>query len=260
MAVEPNNNSPFLSVVIPAKDEQDNIISLVDEIGSALDDRAFEVLVVDDGSTDQTQQVLIDKARDVPWLRCFHHQKSCGQSCSIRTGLRHAKGEIVVTIDGDGQNDPAYIPDLIAALDAGGAEVGIAAGQRVGRKASVFKRYASKAANAIRGSLLRDGTRDSGCGLKAVRRDVFLALPYFDSWHRFMPALVIREGFKVVHVDVVDRERRFGNSKYGIVGRALEGALDLVGVWWLIKRRRTLPDVTQVTAAQETDWHKEPAV
>ncbi|WP_156453348.1 glycosyltransferase family 2 protein [Polycladidibacter hongkongensis] len=235
-----------VSVVVPAKNEQDNLPILLDEIASALEGTAFEVVVIDDGSDDNTAQVMQQYGEQNGFLLLLQHAKSCGQSCAVRTGLSHARGKVVVTIDGDGQNDPSYIPALLEALERGGPSVALAAGQRLGRKASVFKRYASKWANALRGALLKDNTRDSGCGLKALRREVFLRLPYFDSWHRFLPALVIREGYGVVHVDVVDRERQHGVSKYGIFDRALVGILDLYGVWWLRRRRKSVPLVSVV--------------
>lgn len=238
-----------VSVVVPAKNEAENLPILLDEISAALEGRAFEVLVIDDGSTDETAAVLRDYASRNPWLRPFSHQSSCGQSCAVRTGLLNARGQVVATIDGDGENNPAYIPQLLDALSAAGPATALAAGQRVGRKASLAKRLASKMANRIRGGILKDNTRDSGCGLKALRRDVFLQLPYFDSWHRFLPALVIREGYSVVHIDVADRNRRFGTSKYGIFDRALIGVLDLVGVWWLRRRRRNLPVVHPIMAS-----------
>lgn len=238
--------APGVTVVIPARDERDNLPVLLDEIAAALGDASFEVVVVDDGSSDDTGEVLRAYAAEHPWLRALQHAHSCGQSSSVRTGLLAARGRIVVTIDGDGQNDPAYIPALIEALERAGPRVGLAAGQRLGRKASGAKRLASRFANGLRGALLKDDTRDSGCGLKALRRDVFLRLPYFDSWHRFLPALVLREGYGVVHVDVVDRERRHGSSKYGIFDRALVGALDLFGVWWLRRRRRRVPEVMTI--------------
>lgn len=237
---------PQVSVVVPAKDERDNLPELIAEIAAALDGRAFEIIVIDDGSSDGTAQMLAGLARELPFLRGLRHATSCGQSASVRTGLRHATGEIVVTIDGDGENDPAYIPHLLAALDRAGPGVALAAGQRVGRKASRAKRIASRLANRLRGAMLNDRTRDSGCGLKAIRREVFLQLPYFDSWHRFLPALVLREGHGVTHVDIVDRHRRHGRSKYGIFDRALVGALDLLGVWWLRRRRRRVPEVRVV--------------
>ncbi|EFO33866.1 glycosyl transferase family protein [Roseibium sp. TrichSKD4] len=235
-----------VSVVVPAKNEAENLPILLDEIGAALSGRTFEVLVIDDGSTDETATVLAEYANANPWLRPFSHASSCGQSCAVRTGLQNARGKVVATIDGDGENNPAYIPQLLDALEAAGPKTALAAGQRVGRKASLAKRLASKFANRVRGAILKDNTRDSGCGLKALRREVFLQLPYFDSWHRFLPALVIREGYGVVHIDVEDRNRRFGTSKYGIFDRALIGILDLIGVWWLRRRRKNLPNVSPI--------------
>lgn len=243
-----------ITVVVPAKDERDNLPILLDEIAGALSGRAFEVIVVDDGSSDGTDKVLTDYAASNPWLRPLRHATSSGQSCAVRTGVLNAHGRVVATIDGDGENNPAYIPELFDALEAAGPSVALAAGQRLGRKASLAKRYASKFANRVRGWMLQDNTRDSGCGLKAVRREVFLRLPYFDSWHRFLPALVIREGYGVVHIDVLDRQRRHGTSKYGIFDRALVGVSDLFGVWWLRRRRKNIPEVTalKVDAGQKT--------
>ncbi|QUS54210.1 glycosyltransferase family 2 protein [Pseudovibrio brasiliensis] len=241
-----------VSVVIPAKNERDNLPPLLDEIAEALKEYRFEVIVVDDGSTDDSLDVLQQYAERNGFLRVIHHRRSGGQSCSVRTGLLHARGIYVATIDGDGQNNPIYYREMLAAMEKGGEHVGLAAGQRLGRKASVFKRYASKAANKLRGAILKDNTRDSGCGLKLLRRDVFLKLPYFDSWHRFLPALVIREGYDVVHVDVVDREREHGVSKYGIFDRALVGVLDLFGVWWLRRRRKVIPEVVMVTESDKS--------
>ncbi|MEP3275383.1 MAG: glycosyltransferase family 2 protein [Stappiaceae bacterium] len=236
-----------VTVVVPAKDEIGNLPTLLTEISDALKDRRFEVVVIDDGSSDGTEAMLVEKASTGwHWLRVMQHDHACGQSCAVRTGLHHARGDVVVTIDGDGQNDPAYIPALLEALEAAGPGTALAAGQRLGRKASLFKRYASKFANSLRGAILKDKTRDSGCGLKALRRTVFLQLPYFDSWHRFLPALVIREGYDVVHVDVIDRERRHGASKYGVFDRALIGVLDLFGVWWLRRRRKKIPQISNV--------------
>ena len=238
--------TPGVSVVVPAKDEAGNLPELLAEIQTALSGYAFEVIVVDDGSGDGTDAILRDLAANRPWLKMVRHASACGQSASVRTGLLQARGDVVVTIDGDGQNDPAFIPDLLKALEEAADDVALAAGQRLGRKDTAFKRLASRIANKVRGAILKDGTRDSGCGLKAVRRDVFLRLPYFDSWHRFIPALVIREGGKIVHVDVVDRPRRHGQSKYGIWDRFWVGLLDLMGVWWLRKRRRKVPQIVEV--------------
>jgi glycosyltransferase involved in cell wall biosynthesis len=164
----------------------------------------------------------------------------------VRTGVIHARAPIVVTLDGDGQNDPAFIPAMISALEAGAPGVGLIAGQRVGRQASGFKKLQSRVANAVRGAILRDGTRDSGCGLKAFRREIFLALPYFDGLHRFLPALVRREGYDIGYVDVVDRLRRAGVSNYGMWDRLWIGLLDLAGVWWLIRRKKRAPEAAEV--------------
>jgi hypothetical protein len=157
---------------------------------------------------------------------------------------------LVVTIDGDGQNDPAFIPALIAAFDAGAPRIGLIAGQRVGRKATAFKRLQSRVANTIRGAVLKDGTRDTGCGLKAIRRDLFLSLPYFDGLHRFLPALVRREGYAIGYVEVLDRPRRHGASNYGFWDRMWIGMVDLFGVWWLIRRKKRVPQSVEVTLAR----------
>lgn len=246
-AVAANEGALAVTVVVPAKDEAENLPILLNEIEMALSGHSFEVIVIDDGSSDGTDIVLQDYAATHDWLRPVRHETSCGQSCAVRTGLLYARGDVVATIDGDGENNPAYIPDLLDALNAAGPSVALAAGQRLGRKASLAKRYASKFANKLRGGILKDNTRDSGCGLKALRREVFLQLPYFDSWHRFLPALVIREGYGVTHIDVQDRERRHGTSKYGIFDRALVGVLDLFGVWWLRRRRKKIPQVRPLT-------------
>ena len=167
----------------------------------------------------------------------------------IRTGVGMAHAPVVVTLDGDGQNDPAFLPALIAALEAGAPRLGLVAGQRTGRKATAFKKLQSRIANAVRSTVLNDGTRDTGCGLKAFRRDVFLALPYFDGLHRFLPALVRREGFGIGYVDVVDRPRGRGVSNYGFWDRLWVGILDLAGVWWLIRRRKRVPQSQEITLA-----------
>jgi len=161
-----------------------------------------------------------------------------------------ARAPIIVTLDGDGQNDPAFIPACITLLQKGAPRIGLVAGQRVGRKVTGFKRMQSRIANAVRAAVLRDGTRDTGCGLKAFRRDVFVSLPYFDALHRFLPALVRREGFEVGYVDVVDRPRLHGASNYGLWNRLWVGILDLAGVWWLIRRKKRVPQYEEVTRAR----------
>jgi dolichol-phosphate mannosyltransferase len=240
-------DEPAVSVVIPARNEADNLPDLFDEIAVALNGRTFELLLVDDGSTDGTGALVEERRRaDCDWLRYFRHTESCGQSAALRTGLAHCRGTYVAMLDGDGQNDPVYLPQLIGLLEAGGGQAALATAQRVGRQASGFKRLASKIANGVRSRLLRDRTRDTGCGLKVIRRRVFVRLPYFDTWHRFLPALTIREGYDVVHLDVVDRKRRYGVSNYGVWDRFFVGVADLMGVWWLCRRNRHIPTVTEV--------------
>ena len=238
---------PAVSVVVPVRNEAGNIGPLVAEIATALEDApAFEIVYVNDGSTDSTEMELVELMKSRLWLRQIRHRISCGQSAAIRTGVLYACAPIVITLDGDGQNDPAFIPQLIRALETGGADIGLVAGQRVGRKDSGFKKFQSWIANRVRGAVLRDGTRDTGCGLKAFRRDLFLALPYFDGLHRFLPALVRREGYGIGYVDVIDRPRGAGVSNYGLWDRLWIGIFDLFGVWWLIRRKRRVPQVSEV--------------
>jgi glycosyltransferase involved in cell wall biosynthesis len=240
---------PALSVVVPVRNEAGNIAPLVAEIAAALQGKAFEIVYVNDGSTDATERELRDLMAAGPYLRQIRHEKSCGQSAAIRTGVALARAPIVVTLDGDGQNDPAFIPALVAALEAGAPRIALIAGQRVGRKASEFKKLQSRVANAVRNVVLKDGTRDTGCGLKAFRRELFLSLPYFDGLHRFLPALVRREGFAIGYIDVVDRPRAHGTSNYGFWDRLWIGLLDLAGVWWLIRRRKRVPQSEEITLA-----------
>jgi dolichol-phosphate mannosyltransferase len=237
---------PSVSIVVPVKNEAGNIGPLIDEIAAAIADRAFEVVVVDDGSRDETDRELTALQPGRPWLRHLKHVVSCGQSAALRSGVAHARANLVVTIDGDGQNDPKYLPALLSALAQGGPRVGLAAGQRVGRQATGFKKLQSRIANEVRMMVLDDETRDTGCGLKALRRDIYLALPFFDGMHRFLPALVQRDGYDVVHVDVVDRPRQHGTSNYGMWDRLWASLLDLAGVWWLTNRRKHIPAVSEV--------------
>ena len=237
-------------MVVPVRNEAGNIAPLVAEIAAALRGRSFEIVYVNDGSSDATEQELLGLMAQHPWLRQIRHETSCGQSAAVRTGVAMARAPTVVTLDGDGQNDPTFIPALLAVLEKGAPRCGLAAGQRVGRKATGFKRLQSSIANAVRSVVLRDGTRDTGCGLKAFRRDVFLSLPYFDGLHRFLPALVRREGFDIAYVDVVDRPRRHGSSNYGFWDRLWVGILDLAGVWWLIRRKKRIAKSEEVTLAR----------
>jgi len=244
------SGDPEISVVVPVRNEAGNVVPLVAEIAAALRGASFEVVFVNDGSTDETETRLLALMAERPWLRQIRHRVSCGQSAAVRTGVAMARGPIVVTLDGDGQNDPAFIPAMVAALQDGAPCLGLVAGQRVGRKATGFKQMQSGIANAVRRAVLRDGTRDTGCGLKVFRRDLFMALPYFDSLHRFLPALVRREGFAVDYVDVVDRPRWHGASNYGMWDRLWVGILDLGGVSWLIRRRKRIPRYEEVTRAR----------
>jgi len=237
-----------VSVVVPVRNEAENIVPLIQEITVALDGRwDYEIIYVNDGSTDATAARLAAVMKQRRNLRQLQHAVSTGQSAAVRSGVRAARGAIVATLDGDGQNNPAFLPDLIAAVEEGGERVGLAAGQRVGRKDTGFKKFQSRAANAIRSAILHDGTRDTGCGLKAFRRDVFLMMPYFDGLHRFLPALMRREGYEIAYVDVIDRPRRSGVSNYGFFDRLWIGIMDLAGVWWLIRRKKSTPVVTEVT-------------
>lgn len=239
-------SQPSVSIVVPVRNEADNIAPLITEIGAALDGRwAYEIIYVNDGSTDATGERLAAIMQQRDNLRQLRHGKSAGQSAAVRSGVRAARGGIVATLDGDGQNNPAFLPDLIAAVEKS-TRVGLAAGQRVGRKDTGFKKLQSRIANGVRGSILNDGTRDTGCGLKAFRRDVFLMLPYFDGLHRFLPALVRREGYEIAYVDVIDRPRHSGVSNYGFFDRLWIGIMDLAGVWWLIRRKKPTPEVTEV--------------
>lgn len=240
-----NQVSPQISVVVPVFNEQDNIAPLVHEIVAALRGIiSFEIVYVDDCSKDASRDVLKQLQLVTPELRTFGHTKQSGQSTAIRNGVKQARGGWIATLDGDGQNDPADIPKLIAARDAAEPSVKLFAGWRVERKDTGSKRWASKAANAIRSRLLKDETPDTGCGIKLFERALFLDLPYFDHMHRYLPALVKRAGFQSISVPVNHRERSTGVSKYNNLGRAWVGISDLRGVGWLIKR-------SKITAAVE---------
>jgi glycosyltransferase involved in cell wall biosynthesis len=238
---------PAVSVVVPLRNEAENVRLLTDEIAAALNGRwSFELIYVNDGSTDGTEAALSMLKAERPWLRQIKHASSCGQSAAVRSGVIAARAPVVATLDGDGQNDPSFIPALLHAFEQGGARIGLVAGQRVGRRSGAYKKLQSRIANGVRGAILRDGTRDSGCGLKVFRRDAFLALPYFDALHRFLPALFRRDGYAIGYVDVIDRPRHSGKSNYGLWDRLWVGILDLAGVWWLVRRRRRVPQVSEV--------------
>jgi dolichol-phosphate mannosyltransferase len=232
-------SGPAISVVIPVCNEQDNVGPLAREIHAALAGRhAFETIFVDDGSTDDTARA-VREARDagMPEIRLVRHSVRSGQSAAVATGVREARAPWIATLDGDGQNDPADIPRLLqAALAAEPPRLRLVMGNRTTRRDTWLRRLSSRIANGVRGGLLKDGTPDTGCGIKVFDRAAFLDMPRFDHMHRFMPALFQREGYEVVSVPVNHRERTRGKSKYGIHNRLWVGIVDLFGVMWLIRR------------------------
>lgn len=230
-----------LSVVVPVKNEQDNVEPLVREIVAALSGGAtFEVLYIDDGSTDATHARLQALKLEFPMLRVIRHRDSCGQSRAVTTGVQAARHEWIATLDGDGQNDPADIPALLAKLadPAQPVNLELLAGWRSKRNDTFLRRISSRIANGVRSRMLKDNTPDTGCGLKLFARETFLQLPNFDHMHRFLPALVIRNGGAVVSVPVRHRARERGTSKYGVHNRLWVGIVDLFGVAWLQRRVR----------------------
>ena len=239
--------SPALSVVVPVFNEEGNVAPLIGEIVAALRGRApgeggdFEIVYVDDDSKDGTLSRLQALKAEVPELRVIRHRRQSGQSTAIRNGVKAARGAWIATLDGDGQNDPADIPKLLAERARAGDDVKLFAGWRVERKDTGSKRIASKVANAIRSRMLRDETPDTGCGIKLFERAAFLELPHFNHMHRYLPALMQRAGYRSVSVPVGHRHRASGVSKYNNLNRALVGISDLHGVAWLIRRGKVTP-------------------
>ena len=232
-----------ISVVVPVKDEAGNVVPLAREIGAALGRERYEIIFVDDGSSDATAAELLSVRGELP-VRVMAHGRNLGQSRAVRTGVRAARAPLVVTLDGDGQNDPADIPKLIDAFRAGVTDspaLGMVAGERAKRQDTWKKRLASRYGNRIRRWILSDNAQDTGCGLKVFRRETFLELPYFDHMHRYLITLMLREGYEVRFMPVGHRSRGAGRSKYGVWDRALVGLSDLIGVLWL-KRRFRGPD------------------
>ncbi|MEM1102673.1 MAG: glycosyltransferase family 2 protein [Pseudomonadota bacterium] len=239
---EASRLNPDVSVVCPVFNEEDNVAPLIAEIEAALGPRgAFEILIVDDCSTDATPERLAALSADRPHLRVLRHGANAGQSRALRTGVLAARASLVVTLDGDGQNDPADMPALLDKLrrDGAPADLGMVAGQRRRRKDTLAKRWASRAANGVRKRILQDGADDTGCGLKAFEREAFLRIPYFDHVHRYLPAMMLREGYRVEYRDVGHRPRRYGVSKYTNWRRAAVAVRDLLGVVWLRQRCRS---------------------
>ena len=246
--------TPLLSVVVPVRNEGANILPLVAEIRAALVGLDAEIVYVDDGSMDDTAQKLTEAAGQpgAPLTR-RRHRRSCGQSAAICTGVRAARGGWIATLDGDGQNDPADIPALLSRAQAEegsreGPKEGIerspilVAGHRTTRRDTWAKRASSRVANRVRATLLSDATPDTGCGLKVFRREAYLELPHFDHMHRFLPALILRAGGRVISVPVRHRPRLRGRSNYGVLDRLWAGVFDLAGVYWL-QRRWQRPEV-----------------
>ena len=231
---------PLISVVVPAFNEAENVENLATEIAEALAFISYEMIFIDDASTDDTKAVLIDMKARFPFLRVLAHRQNSGQSRGVRSGVRAARADIIATLDSDGQNDPADIPALYAQLTREGAPENLAmvGGRRAKRIDSAAKKFASHFGNGVRKRLLKDQADDTGCGLKLFRRQAFLDLPYFDHIHRYIPALMLREGFAIEFADVNHRAREFGESKYTNFGRLKVSIADLRGVIWLRKRMK----------------------
>ena len=250
----PDDASPRFAICIPMLDEGATAVALLEACrAAALPLGPFEICVTNDGSRDDTGTALLHFAAAHPDLpvTIVTHARPAGQSAAVHDAVRAARAPLICTLDGDGQNPPEEIPNLLAPLlsATAPARLALVAGQRAKRNDPAAKRLASRAANAIRGRMLRDGTRDTGCGLKAFRRDAYLALPYFNHMHRYLPALFQRDGWDIAHVDVTHRPREAGRSKYTNLGRAIVGISDLFGVAWLIRRRKTLgPHETTISA------------
>ncbi len=238
-----------ISVVIPVHNEAGNIVPLLEEIISVFKEaKSYEIIVVDDGSQDDTHNLLNQALNKFKPLRVIQHEQSCGQSTAIRTGVSAAKFSVVATLDGDGQNDPADIPRLYAFFKEQSninKQLWMVAGWRNKRHDSAWKLFSSKFANTVRGTLLGDNTLDTGCGLKVFLRDKFLELPYFDHMHRFLPALIIRAGGQVISEPVNHRARAQGVSNYGTLDRLWAGITDLAGVMWLMRRAK-LPKIEEI--------------
>jgi dolichol-phosphate mannosyltransferase len=262
---------PLISVVVPVRNEAANILPLIGEIRTALAGISHEIVYVDDGSTDETPQRLRQALAEGAPLRIIRHRESCGQSAGVVTGIKHARGQWIATLDGDGQNDPANIPDMLARAqteERGGVQPVLMAGWRQKRRDTSAKRFGSRIANKVRASILKDATPDTGCGLKVFRREAFLEIPHFDHMHRYLPALFIRAGGRVISVPVNHRPRLEGTSNYNNWQRLRVGIVDLAGMYWLQRRwrraeiegtiieppiaaiARRMPDLAQTETAQ----------
>jgi glycosyltransferase involved in cell wall biosynthesis len=253
----PDAAVPDVSVVVPVFDEEGAAPALAREIAAAFAGRRFELIFVDDASRDGTRAALEALRGEIPQLRVLAHAKNAGQSRAVRTGVLAARAPVVVTLDGDGQNDPADAPRLVDRLAAAPPALALVGGVRVKRRDTLAKRYASRFANAVRQALLHDAAADTGCGLKAFRREAFLRLPYFDHLHRFLPALMLREGYEAAFEPVGHRPRQAGRSKYTNLGRLWASLSDLGGVMWLNSRARDPGAVTEGALSQRAEHHRD---
>lgn len=244
----PAGDKPGIAVVTPMLNEAGGAAAFIAEIAAALCGRNFEIIVVNDGSTDDTGAIVKNLKAEIPQLRIVEHGENAGQSRALRSGVLSARAPIIAMLDGDGQNDPADIPQLLAVLEAGAdhSDLAMVAGERRGRQDTAARKWASNIANNIRQALLKDGAADTGCGLKVFYREAFLRLPYFDHMHRYLPALMRREGFAVAFVPVSHRARMHGASKYTNFGRFLVAIRDLMGVLWLMARSRSPKSIREV--------------
>jgi dolichol-phosphate mannosyltransferase len=243
-------DAPAISVVVPVHDEAGAAVALARDIATAFAGRSYEMVFVDDASRDDTLSLLRAATKDMPHLRVLSHGTNAGQSRAVRTGVLAARGDIIVTLDGDGQNPPHDAPRLVDLLQASEPDVALVGGRRAKRQDSAAKRSASVWANRIRKKLLKDDADDTGCGLKVFRREAYLRLPYFDHMHRYLPALMIREGYRNLYLDVDHRHRETGRSKYTNWGRLKASVWDMLGVIWLQSRLRSPGKVTEYGAPE----------
>ncbi len=245
---EAGGDKPDIAVITPMLNEAGGAAAFVAEIAVALSGRNFEIIVVNDGSTDDTGVILKNLKAEIPQLRILEHGENAGQSRALRSGVLAARAEVIAILDGDGQNDPADISRLLTAFEAGNdrRDLAMVAGERRDRQDTAARKWASNLANSIRQALLKDGATDTGCGLKVFYREAFLRLPYFDHMHRYLPALMRREGFAVEFLPVSHRPRMHGTSKYTNLGRFLVAIRDLMGVLWLMARSRSPKSIREV--------------
>ena len=251
---------PELAVIIPIYNEAANILSLLDEISLSLSGfiNNYEIIFVDDGSEDNSVRLLQKIRVNYSQLRILVHHKCCGQTASIITGICSTEASLIATLDGDGQNDPADIPELYKTIrNSQDRDSLLIVGNRTNRQDTLTKRISSKIANNIRGKLLKDNTPDTGCGLKIFSRSAFLKMPHFDHMHRFLPALMIRNGGRVISVEVNHRPRKSGLSKYGTIDRLFAGIFDVLGVLWLQKRSKK-PLVKEIISEDDLPWVEPP--